>query len=123
MTREERQSGHCDIVIKKNNYIWRAEAKRYKGPSYINEGVIQYISRYEPGSYALNHAGFFTYHQHGVIPENNQKIIEKIKEYHCIESITYNPHRPTCFDIIIKHQKTQNPVKIRFYSINCMHDV
>lgn len=54
--------GHCDIVIKGNyNFLWLAEAKIYKGPSWLMKGFNQLTSRYMTGNKRQNNGGIIVY--------------------------------------------------------------
>ena len=54
--------GHCDIVVRAvGNFLWIAEAKLDKGPSWIDEGYQQLTKRYSTGMGNQNYGEVIIY--------------------------------------------------------------
>lgn len=49
---DEKLGGHVDIIVRRRdtNYLWAAEAKRDKGPDWIEDGFRQLTQRYSTGA-------------------------------------------------------------------------
>lgn len=53
--------GHCDIVVKLNNYIWLGEAKIHNSYEYLMKGFKQLTSRYATGTDFCCQGSLFIY--------------------------------------------------------------
>jgi hypothetical protein len=67
--------GHTDISVRKNNFLWIGEAKKYSGYAYIFKGFLQLFTRYSNSNHEDGALIIYMY------KENTLAIIKKWKIY------------------------------------------
>jgi hypothetical protein len=67
--------GHTDISVRKNNFLWIGEAKKYSGYAYIIKGFLQLFTRYSNSNHENGALIIYMY------KENTLAIIKKWKIY------------------------------------------
>lgn len=114
-------SGHCDIVVRANEYQWLGEAKKdERGVSWVRDGFYQLCHRYQSGGPTDRCGGILIYC-------HNSNVSDFMKKWHAdvvntlqIETApcpynenafyTYHDHPHTSMQITIRHM----PVNLNF---------
>ena len=100
VSHDEDQRGHVDIIVKKNSYIWIAEAKLHRDYQWLIKGIGQ-LQRYNTGK--IINTGLLIY----IKNKNAKKIINEWKTVICKNSVCN-------FKKIIE----EDSINLRFISIH-----
>jgi hypothetical protein len=76
---DEKQGGHTDILVKKHNFIWIAEAKKVTSANstYLFKGFQQLVTRYSNGNSNQNEGSLLVY----IFCSNAKNVMEMWEEY------------------------------------------
>ncbi|MDY6939765.1 MAG: hypothetical protein SWY16_19200 [Cyanobacteriota bacterium] len=113
-THELKIGGHCDLVVKKNNFIWIGEAKKHSSYPYLWKGFQQLMTRYSTGDDNQKDGGILIY----IFIKNAQSVMQKWKNYLSEKELTgYSsnscPLRKLAFFSNHTHERSGLAFKIR----------
>jgi len=122
---DEKIGGHCDLVIKKYDWLWIGEAKIFdsRGYTWLHDGFQQLTTRYSTGGYKNSQGGMLIY----IRKANAKKIMEKWKT-HLIDN-NKDANDLNAFDFLENsltfysehsHQRTGLAFKVRHIPF-CLH--
>jgi HEAT repeat protein len=106
--------GHVDIVVRKSNFLWLGEAKKYSDNNYLWEGFLQLTTRYSIGDSNQNHGGLVIYIKNG----DASSIMESWQNYLREKSLPDYSFRPCkmkspAFISTHKHERSGQPFHVR----------
>ncbi len=75
-THDQKFGGHTDILVRKNNYVWIAEAKIHRDYEYLWQGFQQLNTRYSTGDSNQKDGGILIY----IRGANTKNVIDEWKK-------------------------------------------
>lgn len=117
--------GHCDIIVKLNNFTWLGEAKIHSSYEYLLKGFKQLITRYAIGTDLCSQGSLIIYCKTKNAASVKDRWKEEVKSNYgkdciCTESCRYRPS--FSFYTVHKHESSGIDYKIKHIFVVLHYD-